>query len=407
MLKGPIFSTLIQVLGKAIMVLISLVTTGILTRKLGPGQYGAFTLVGSVFILLDSLADFGTKIIGVRETSNSDSEGKRKIFVQTVYLRFLTTLVAYILGIVLIFNWSGFAGIRTEALIALSMMWFTSLAGSLEIIFQTKMRLDLKVIVDIFFPLLFLIILFSSGKNITLYWVFLFYLIARILSLFIGFGLANKFLKLKISWKKIDWKLIKNILKQAWPMGIYLIVFASYDRAVDSMMIERYLGIKEVAWYGLAYKIYSNLVQPAYFFVASIFPMLSSKMEGKRKLFVRSLILVTGGVLLVIPMIYAMAPWIINVLAGSGYETSVGVLRILLIALFFAYVEHLVGFTLISKGDQKEMLGYGLTALIFNVGANFYFVPRYGIYGAAAVTAGTEAVACSLMAWRLWKISKK
>lgn len=408
MLKGPIISTLIQVLGKGVMVLISLLTTSVLTRKLGPGQYGAFTLVGSVFILLDSLADFGTKIIGVREASNADSEGKRKIFVQMVYLRMITTLFAFIVGIIFIFNWSGFALIRTESLIALSMMWFTTLAGSLEIIFQTKLRLDLKVIIDICFPLIFLLILlFGFGGEITLYWVFSFYLIARILSLAIGFGLTGKILKLKVNLQKADWKFIKKLLIESWPMGIYLIVFASYDRAVDSMMIEKYLGIKEVAWYGLAYKIYSNLVQPSYYFVASIFPMLSSKMEGKRKLFMTSLILMTVAVMLVMPLIYVLAPWIINVLAGSGYESSVGVLRILLVALFFAYIEHLVGFALISKGGQKQLLSFGVVALIFNVGMNLWTIPRYGIYGAAWTTAGTEGIACGLMAMQLWKQSQK
>lgn len=408
MLKGPIISTLIQILGKVIMVGISLITTSVLTRKLGPGQYGAFTLVGSIFILLDSMADFGTKIIGVREASNTDSEGKKNIFIQLIYLRLMATLLAFGLGVALIYNWSGFDQIRTESLIALSMMWFTSLAGSLEIIFQTKMRLDLKVIVDIFFPLLFLFILgFGFGGEITLYWVFLFYLIARILSLGIGLGLVIRFLKLKIVWQKIDWRFIRKLLVESWPMGIYLIVFASYDRAVDSMMIERYLGIKEVAWYGLAYKIYSNLVQPSYFFVASIFPMLSSKMEGKRKLFMRSLVLMTIGVTIIIPTIYVMAPWIINILAGNGYELSVGVLRILLVALFFAYIEHLVGFALISKGGQKELLGFGLAALVFNVGANFWAIPRFGIMGAAWVTAGTEGIACVLMAGQLWKQSRK
>ena len=407
MLKGPIISTLIQVLGKAVMVLISLVTTSVLTRKLGPGQYGAFTLVGSVFILLDSMADFGTKIIGVREASNTDSEGKKKIFSQLVYLRLLTTLLAFLLGVVLIFTWSGFALIQTEAFVALSMMWFTSLAGSLEVIFQTKMRLDLKVIVDICFPVLFLLILIFGHKEVTLYLVFLFYLIARVLSLIIGLGLVQRFLSLKMVWQKINWGLIKKLLIESWPMGIYLIVFASYDRAVDSMMIERYLGIKEVAWYGLAYKIYSNLVQPSYFFVASIFPMLSSKMEGKKKLFMTSLVLITAAVVLVMPLIYVLAPWIIEVLAGSGYELSVGVLRILLVALFFAYIEHLVGFALISKGGQKQLLSFGLTALVFNVGANLWAIPRFGIYGAAWTTAITEGIACVLMASQLWKQSRK
>ena len=84
-----------------------------------------------------------------------------------------------------------------------------------------------------------------------------------------------------------------------------------------------------------------------------------------------------------------------------------GVLRILLVALFFAYIEHLVGFALISKGGQKQLLSFGLTALVFNVGANLWAIPRFGIYGAAWTTAITEGIACVLMASQLWKQSRK
>jgi len=69
MLKKPILSTLAQSGGKIVMVLISLATTAILTRKLGAEIYGSFTLLTATFILLDALADFGSRVIGVREAA--------------------------------------------------------------------------------------------------------------------------------------------------------------------------------------------------------------------------------------------------------------------------------------------------------------------------------------------------
>jgi O-antigen/teichoic acid export membrane protein len=405
MLKKPILNTIFQVVGKAVTVLISLVTTGILTRKLGPGIYGSYTLVTSVFLLLDSAADFGTKIIGVRESADKKDRERNKTFAQITILRLIISSIAFLLGLVLIFTYESFRSIRLEAFVSLCMIWFTSLAGSLEMIFQTRMRMDLKVIGDILFPGLFLITLLFWNRPITLLWVFGVYLIARIFSLFVGFGCAWEVLKNIFSFK-IDWSFAKNFLKESWPMGIYLIVFTGYDRAVDSIMIERFIGTRDVAFYGLAYKIYTNLIQPAYFFVNSIFPLMSSKMTERRKLFKWSSLLMVLGILILIPTIYVLAPWIIQILAGNGYEASVTVLRILLIALFFSYVGHLVGFTLIAKGGQKEILVYGSTSLVFNILANLYAVPRYGIIGAALVTGMTEALTSSLMVLRLWRSSR-
>lgn len=404
MLKKPIANTIAQIIGKVVTVLISLVTTGILTRKLGVGVYGSFTLVSSVFIMLDSLADFGTKIIGVKEASLKDETDKNNVFIQVTWLRLLITTIAFLIGLILIFNWSGFALIKLESVVALSMIWFTSLAGSLEMIFQTKMRMGLKVLVDIIFPLIFVVVLFFWNGPITLLFVFSLYLLARILSLIVGFGMVKKICgRMQYALTSIDWKFLISFLKEAWPMGVYLIVFTGYDRAVDAMLIQKFIGIREVAFYGLSYKIYSSLVQPAYFFINSVFPIMALKSTAKRKLFKMSALLMGGGLLILIPIVYFMSPFIINVLAGAGFEPSIQVLRILLIALFFSYIGHLVGFTLIANGGQKEILKFGIVSLIFNISANLWVIPRFGIVGAALVTGATEALNCGLMVLALKK----
>jgi O-antigen/teichoic acid export membrane protein len=400
MLKKSIFNTWVQIVAKAITILISLVTTGLLTRKLGASVYGSYTLVISVFLLLDSISDFGTKVIGVREASKQESETRNRLFMQVAWTRLLTTLFAFILGIVLIFTWNGFALIKSEAVVALMMIWFTSVAGSLEIIFQTEMRMGLKVIMDVLFPLIFLIVLLGWGGSISLMWVFGVYLAARILSLSIGWKLLKRVLA-SFKLRVLDKEFIFKFLKESWPMGVYMLVFTGYDRAIDSLMIDKFVGIKEVAFYGLAYKIYSNMIQPAYYFVNSIFPLLSGKSENKRSLFKWSILIVLGTLLLLIPLAYLFAPLMINVLTGSGFEMSIKVLRILLVALFFAYLSHLFGFTLIAKGGQKQILVLGLITLVFNFIGNLFMIPRFGIIGAAWVTGFSEALACGLMVFFL------
>jgi O-antigen/teichoic acid export membrane protein len=172
-------------------------------------------------------------------------------------------------------------------------------------------------------------------------------------------------------------------------------------------MLERMLGTKEVAWYGLSYKIYSSLLQPVYFFVSSIFPLLSSRMKEKAKLFKWSALIIGGGAIIAMVFTYTQAPWMIRVLGGEEFGVSVGILRILIVAMVFAYFNHLIGFTLISKGKQKEMLKLGLMVMTFNIGANLVFIPIYGVYGAAGVTGLTEALSLGLMGGRLWKMRRE
>lgn len=402
MFKRLALNTGVQILGKAVMVVVSLITTGILTRRLGITVYGEYILITSLLIFFDSLADFGSSIIGVREASKVEDEKQRvKIWSNVAGLRLLTAIISLGLGLILIFSWSGLRELRSEAVLAWVMLVLTSLAGSLGIVWQTRIRMEAKVLVEVMFPTVFLLCLWGYKGEINLLWVFGVYLIARIVTLLWGWYLARG----TINFRLIDKKIIRELVKVCWPMGVYLLIFSAYDRAVDSVIIKSYLGVAQVAWYGLAYKIYGVLIQPAYFLVSGIFPLLSRKEIKKKNLF-----WISAGVLLVAAItlmvgVWIFAPLMVQILAGSEFEATVGVLRILMVAMLFAYLGHLVGFTLISKEGQREMLGTGLVILIFNLVGNLIFIPSLGIIGAAWVTVTTELLSLILMSWRLKKRS--
>ena len=399
MFKRLAVNTGVQILGKAIMVLVSLITTGILTRRLGIEVYGQYIFITSILVFFDSLADFGTSIMGVREASRKEGEEQVKVWTNTLISRLIMAGLSLALGIIFIFSWNDFREIRIEAILAWVMILFTSLAGSFGVVWQTRIRMEIKVLIEVMFPTIFLLCLWIYGGNISLRWIFGTYLFARIITLAWGWWLGRGTIKFKL----VDKKLISKILKISWPMGVYLLIFSAYDRAVDSLMIQRYLGAREVAWYGLAYKIYGVLIQPAYFLVNGIFPILSKKQKQStsNNIFKTSAIILFLSSVLVIIGVWLMAPMMVSILAGSEFGASVGVLRILIVALLFAYMGHLVGFTLISKEGQKEMLGVGLIILIFNLIGNLVVIPRHGIMGAAMVTVLTEMLSLGLMTLRL------
>jgi PST family polysaccharide transporter len=399
-MKIPLINTVVQILGKILMLLISLVTTGMLTRGLGVAIYGDFILITSILILFDGLADMGTRIIGVREASGQETlDGKKKIWINMAILRIILAIISWVLALILACLWANLRQIREAAIFGFSMIVFTSIAGSLEIVWQTEQKMYKKVMVEVLFPVLFLIVFYQAGTKIGLSGVMGLYLIARIVTLVLGWQQAG----IKVERKMVDSKLIKKLLISSLPMGLYLLIFSAYDRAIDSMMISKFLGQAEVAWYGLAYKIYGALLLPAYFLVSSIFPIISSKESGKRRVFWISALFLMLGATGVILMVELGAPLVVGLLGGDQFLPTVKVLRWLIAAVIFSYFGHLIGFSLISRNGQKEMLRLGIVVLIFNFCSNLWAIPRFGMMGAAGVTIATEALGMGMMGLALRK----
>lgn len=397
MLGKIIKNTGVQAVGKMMMVGISLVTTGVLTRRLGAGVYGQFVLIGSLFVFLDTLADFGNRIIGVRELAGRTGEDFKKGWGDFLGARLMTSLAAGAVGAAVVLLVPSFEEFREEAVLALLMIGMTSIAGALETKWQAEMKMERKVVLQVLFPVFFLVILWSFRESVSLMVVIGGYLAARAISL--GVAVARE------SWLfkevKIDYRRVVRVLRMIWPMGLYLLVFTAYDRVVDSLMIERILGIKEVAFYGLAYKIYATLLQPAAFLSGSMFAAITGRTSNRRIIFWQTTGVMIGGALLVIVGVNLGAEWMVKVLAGDGFEKTAAVLKILMGALLFSYLGHLSGYGLIAKEGQKEILELGVLVLIFNIAMNLLMIPRFGIIGAAWVTVATEALGVGLSSWKL------
>jgi len=350
--------------------------------------------------MLDSLADFGIKTIGIRELANG-----KKIMGKIIKLKTLMTTGSWLLGLVVIWGLDSLVGIRIEAVVALTMVWLTSMLGVGEMVWQKNLKMERKTLVDIVFPLLFMAGLWVWKDSLSLMVVYGILLGARIISLMLGWRwLRNEKEFLEIEWSNGK---IGDLWKEVWPMGVFLLLFAAYDRVVDSILISHFLGIEQVAYYGLAYKIYGVLIQPAYFYVNSVFPLLSGKFNDKKEIFNKSLLILIAGMLVVVVGTWIWADWAVELLGGPGYEMAAKVLRVLILGCLFTYIGHLVGFTLIAKGGQKDLLKVGLIGLVFNLSLNWLLIPSYGIIVAAWITVATEALDMGLMMIFLNKLNTK
>ncbi len=404
--KKTVFkNTSFQLLGRGIVVFLGLITTGLLTRKLGPKVYGDFVFLNTFWLFLATLSDWGTPFVGVRELSKQkDKKQKSNIFTNLVYLRLFLLLLTLIFGLILILSLPLFSQLQLIAIIFLLALVFTSLQINFTILFQSLLRFDWQALVQIansglfLFFLLFVFFLPNSFLPPSIVGVAWALVLARFFSFLFAFFKRKK---LKINFLSRDKKVISFLWKEALPTGGLLFLSTIYDRLVDSSFLKSFWGSGAVGVYGLSYKLYGNLILPVYFLSRSLFPFFSqAKKKGESQAAFRlgitwSLL----GALLVVVLGWVFSSPVIAFLGGELFSESVIFLRSLLLSLPFTYLNHIFGFRLIAKGKQLLSFKIGLFSLFWNLALNWWAIPRFASLGAAWVTVSTEILVCFLFAW--------
>jgi O-antigen/teichoic acid export membrane protein len=404
--QGIAKNTLVQILGRASVILITLITTSLLTRILGPDGYGNYVYILALIMLFVSVSDWGTGMISVREAAQK-SHQEEKIFGNVLIFRCLSALVCFLIVNFLVKTVPEFKLLSMPITIASFLILFLSIRTSFNIVFQTKLRFENQVMVEIFSSGLFLTLFLILGRfSLNLETVFVCLTASSLIACFLALFLAAKLTTFDFH---PDAKVFNKIFWEALPTGALLLLFSIYNR-IDILILGNLKGATPVGIYGLAYKVHDNLILIAAYLMNSLFPLLSQyqkSVESDEKLVIiykRTFDILALFGLGCIVSIYFFAPLIINLVGGEQFASSVPVLKVLVFATFFAYLNHLTGYTLIALGKQKISLVIALVTLFGNVLLNLWLIPLYSYFGAAYVTIATEAFVFILTSYFLKKI---
>lgn len=387
-------NTLAQFLSRAMVVVVSLVTTAVLTRWLGVDVYGDYVFISSFILLFVALTDLGTTTIAVRDASAEKTKAA-EIFGNLFSLRLILSLLFFgllnLLGAIL----PQFMGMERAVFLGSFVLIFLTLRTMAQAVMQTYFRLDLGSILEVAASLLFLIgfwLLFIVYQSQSIMSVMLVWSSAALFSGLTGLVLANKYLTIKFVWQRQE---IGRLIKEALPVGISLLLFTFYDRGIDSFLLKTYSGAQAVGFYGLAYKVHANLVLGAAYLLNSLFPVFSSLKNEKvkmLKIYKKSFILLFIIALLIFFFGEMLTPLAVRLLGGLVFKPAELALRILLLATVFSYFNHLNGYLLIALKEQKIYLYFSIIGLLINLLLNIYFIPQYSFIAAAVITVITEMV---------------
>lgn len=219
------------------------------------------------------------------------------------------------------------------------------------------------------------------------------YLKAFLISYFIVavIGLRFFFINYKLCKKNIiSVSNLKNLLKLGLPLvpaGLMLILLTWADRFILNL----YANLAIVGIYTVGYKfsgiINSFVVAP---FGQALSPMLFKQFAKSRDEYKETMSRVFKyywlvmstlviGYFVVLKEIYQL---IINVKYIEGYN----IIAIVLFGIILWGATNLLGATVIMKEKTGKMFLFTSISVLVNIGLNFIFIPKYGMYGAAVAT---------------------
>jgi O-antigen/teichoic acid export membrane protein len=185
------------------------------------------------------------------------------------------------------------------------------------------------------------------------------------------------------------------LLRVSLPFGATMIVNFLYFR-LDVVLLSVISGNRDVAVYGLAYRVLEGLmVLPAYFMLA-LFPEIARLAEHRERVdgIVRSALQAMEAMALpLVVLFFVLADDVIRVIGDTGYDEAGWVLRILMLALAISYLNGVYGHALPALGLQNRLFRLSLVILAVNLAINLALIPPFGVVGAAVAVVLSEVVA--------------
>jgi O-antigen/teichoic acid export membrane protein len=382
----------------ALFVLIPYLVTGLSAQ-----EYGLWSLIEVVVLLLNMLIVAGLEIGVLREYSNETDPAQRARLLGTV----LMVVAGWGLAVVVI------SGLTIAPIIAgdiapatrwlvLAVAWTEGIWTVGLNILRTQERARSFITLSLARLVIFIAVavgLVSNGYGINGA------LIGRLAATLISTAAI-----LSVSWRMLsphfDLAVLRRTLRYGLPLlpsnlAVYLMV------ASDRYVLQHVATLETVAVYSFAYKIASLLelgvTRPFSIDWATrrfkIAKTANAPIQYAR-IFTMYLAVATGCAL----MIMSVAPAIYRLVAPPAYQAGIQVIPILLLAYIFSGIAHPLNVGIMIKDRTRALPLVSWGAALLCLGLNYWWIPQYGMVGAAWATAVAYAAWSGGIAWMSLRI---
>ncbi len=363
----------------------------VLARKYSVAEFGEITSVFVLGFILASLTELGFANYFQRRTA-SDIQKSIEEFNSALTLRFITYFIVLFIAIAYNYYWGVAVELLLIVVIVTSVFVFNTSWLLIKIFYGLN---EYSSVFKRFLVSRFILIAGSSLLIFTDISLSIFSMVFLVSALS-EFVLLSLLLKQKKSYSfkpKIKGKILKRIFASSIPMGLGMFFVVIYDR-VDVLLIQRIIGSESVGIYAVAYSLYKIPHIFSAIFLTPLYSDLSAEFESKQKIDYEKikrigLILVLISIISMI-LFFFLGDILIEIIYGERYRHSADMLKLLVIAMPFLFLNNLTGVTLNSIRKEKLAFYSAAIASPINVLLNILLLNVIGIVGAIFSTVLTE-----------------
>ncbi len=374
----------------------------LLTRTLGVNEYGLFVGTMAFVKLFYPFSSWGWPQILVKNVSRDRRVlpvyWGNALLVSAVFGGFLTVLLTFLASSL----FSGLGSTRIVFLIAIAELIFARFYDvSLKVfaaLDQFKLNAVNQFLLSVGNFLAVASFAFLLDIHSALVWSAL-YLCSRILTAAISFGLIVRSVS---CWPKLQLNLIPASLKEGLYFSIGLSSSTVYNDA-DKTMLSQLSTLQATGIYGASYRAIDVAMTP----IMSVLAAVSSRFFRKGEQGIAASLAFTKRLLPFVTayglgaslMLCFFAGFVANIF-GDDYAESAEALRWLSFIVIFRVWQYFAADALTGAEYQGVRSLLQIAIALFNVGLNFWLIPRYSWRGAA----WSSLISDALLALSLWLV---
>ena len=374
----------------------------VLTRHLGPTEYGYYRTVLTYCAFAAVLADCGLYMINLREMSRPGADSGR-VAGNALALRFLSTGGMLLVAAAVAWATPYDLTVKWGILIGAAIYVCLQASDFLVSIFQSVLKQGRNAVAE------------PGGALVTLAAVWGLAATGAGALPMLGATLLGAVLALGISWRlayrlvrfrpSFDFPLWRQFLVTGLPIAAAQILGMAMLRG-DALLLSFYQPAAAVGLYGVPAKLFELATSIPYQFAGLMMPALTAGARNGNQEFGQSLRnAVDVGAVYGTGVILALgffAPQILTLISGAEFAAGAPALVFISFAVALAGVTHILRFALVACERQRFVLVGDSIACTCAFIAYFSLIPRYSFIGAGigTVVAEVAALICMLCGLR-------
>lgn len=375
-----------QVIGKVITSALGLIATILLSRYLGVGGFGQYSLIIAYVGFAYVIANFGLDALATRGLSNKSYTLTDLGHIATV--RLLLSLVAGLLAVAVSYVMPYNSTIRLGIGIFAAGYTFLMVSNTLWSYFRSQLAFRHIVVSEVLGTVTaFSLVLLGLYLKLPLIFYIVAAMVGHIVTYTVTLRIFNKTITIGVTSAKA-----KEILGKAWPLALTAVISVVLTR-IDMMMLSFYFRpdmYPDVGYYSLGYRIIDVIIMFGGFYTRTLFPYFSRKTVETKKNFssnmrISALIAILGTI-----GIFVFSKYVVLIAGGSEFLPTVPSLQILSWAAGLTIISGFFTTYMVAYGYEKAWMHIAGIGLIANVLLNILFIPEYSYIGASWTTLVTQ-----------------